>query len=294
VVEAGHEAAVVGLNKRDAAGSGAAALRPVRGVIGRLTGAEFEHRRLLPIKALRERIEHFWWVRWHGADARRVSTLPHPCVHWSFEASGAALGGVHTRRWERQLDADGEGLEIKFLPAGFRAQWTRPMHTLVDTRLDAELLPELGFGRDLRERLFGVGAERTRPARFAAAVDCTQERLLEGLAPADPRAVKINAALLLASEDRRLLRAQDWAEVCGHSLRSWQRMLREMVGVGPKWILARYRLHEALQRLQQGEAEDLSAVAADYGYADAAHFSRVCRRVLGMSPSALRGTQGVR
>lgn len=55
-------------------------------------------------------------------------------------------------------------------------------------------------------------------------------------------------------------------------------------GVSPKWILARYRLHEALHRLHQQPAPRLTDLAADTGFADAAHFSRSFRSVLGVSP----------
>lgn len=55
-------------------------------------------------------------------------------------------------------------------------------------------------------------------------------------------------------------------------------------GVSPKWSLARYRLHEALHRLHPQPAPRLTDLAADTGFADAAHFSRSFRSVLGMSP----------
>lgn len=251
---------------------------------------EFEHRRIPPPPELADRIEHFWYVRWKRPpeSAHTVRTLPHPCVHWTLEAQGARLTGVQLRSWSRVLEPEGEVFGIKFLPAGFCAQWPQPMHRLADQVLDAEAQAPLAFARSLRAALFSAGLPQSGDARMEAVLQIVHSGLLPSLAAADPRAAEINAAVFAAAEDRELLRAERWAARVGLSLRSWQRLLRETVGVSPKWILSRYRLQDALHRLQRGESSDLSALAADYGYADAAHFSRDCRRVLGCTPSEIR------
>lgn len=221
-----------------------------------------------------------------------MRTLPHPCVHWTFEAQGSRLTGVQRRSWSRALEPEGEVFGIKFLPAGFCAQWPQPMHRLVDQVLDAEAQAPLAFAQSLRAAMYSAGLPQSGDARIEAVLQILRAALQPALADVDPRAAEINAAVFEAAEDRGLLRAEAWATRVGLSLRSWQRQLRETVGVPPKWILARYRLHDALHRLQSGEARNLSELAADYGYADAAHFSRDCRRVLGFSPSELRAITG--
>lgn len=49
-------------------------------------------------------------------------------------------------------------------------------------------------------------------------------------------------------------------------------MFRRYVGVGPKWVLQRYRMHEAAERMLIDPEIDLARLGLDLGYADQAHF----------------------
>ena len=76
------------------------------------------------------------------------------------------------------------------------------------------------------------------------------------------------------------------AQVCQRfaiTERSLQRLLRRRIGLSPRWLIQRRRLHEASERLRSGPG-DLAGVAHDLGYADQAHFTRDFRRVTGMTP----------
>jgi AraC-like DNA-binding protein len=64
-----------------------------------------------------------------------------------------------------------------------------------------------------------------------------------------------------------------------------QRFFREYVGVGPKWVLQRYRLLEAAERLPAGET-DRARAAHELGYFDQAHFIRDFKAIVGRSPRA--------
>jgi AraC-like DNA-binding protein len=78
------------------------------------------------------------------------------------------------------------------------------------------------------------------------------------------------------------LRAPRAAVVAGRSPRSLQRLFREYVGVSPKWVLQRLRLHEAAERMLEGR--DWAALALDLGYFDQAHFIHDFKAVTGRSP----------
>jgi AraC-like DNA-binding protein len=58
------------------------------------------------------------------------------------------------------------------------------------------------------------------------------------------------------------------------------------VGVSPKWVLQRYRLQEAAERMASGEATDPAELALDLGYFDQAHFGNDFRRYVGIPPAA--------
>ena len=78
------------------------------------------------------------------------------------------------------------------------------------------------------------------------------------------------------------------AQVCEEfdlTERALQRLVRRRIGITPKWLIQRRRLHEAAERLRVG-AGNLAAVAADLGYADQPHFTRDFQTVTGMTPGA--------
>jgi len=71
----------------------------------------------------------------------------------------------------------------------------------------------------------------------------------------------------------------------GIPLRTLQRLFRRYVGVGPKWTLQRYRLHDAVTLIDTGAVDDLAELAASLGWYDQAHFTREFTSLVGMPPA---------
>ena len=66
--------------------------------------------------------------------------------------------------------------------------------------------------------------------------------------------------------DHTLLTVADVAEQHAVTVRTLQRLFTHYVGVGPKWVLARYRLHDAVADLDAGRAGTLTDLAVRYGW----------------------------
>ena len=78
----------------------------------------------------------------------------------------------------------------------------------------------------------------------------------------------------------------DLAARHGVSTRTLQRLFARHVGVGPKWVLRRLRMHDALEALGSGRGDtDWTRFALELGYFDHAHFIRDFRAVVGRSPA---------
>jgi AraC-like DNA-binding protein len=82
-----------------------------------------------------------------------------------------------------------------------------------------------------------------------------------------------------------LLRVDDLAAALGTGTRRLQRIFAEYVGVGPKWVIRRFRMQEAADGAGAGTGVDWAALSAELGYADQAHFTRDFSRVIGISPA---------
>ncbi|MGI8987080.1 MAG: helix-turn-helix domain-containing protein [Nocardioidaceae bacterium] len=66
--------------------------------------------------------------------------------------------------------------------------------------------------------------------------------------------------------------------------RTLQRLTARRIGLSPKWLIKRRRLHEAAGALRSTVRPALARIAADLGYSDQAHFTRDFRRVTGLTP----------
>ena len=71
----------------------------------------------------------------------------------------------------------------------------------------------------------------------------------------------------------------------GPRVAHFEALFREYVGVTPKWVIQRYRLFEAAERLASGQA-DGAQLAHELGYFDQAHFIRDFKAMVGKSPLA--------
>lgn len=251
-----------------------------RGILHRLGPAgRFHHARHPPSPPLDTFVQHCWIVRWdlRGEEAQLQETLPHPNVYLVFERGAATVNGVASGRWSRMLEDEGFAFGVKFRPGGFRPFLGRAVSSLCDRSLPVQ-------------NVFGDAGRRLERDVFACTDDSAmnavaQRFLLDRLPPADPDVDRVAAIVDAIAADRSLLKVDDLAARYGLGKRALQRLFSEYVGVGPKWVIARYRLHEAIDRIADGQRVDWSALALDLGYFDQAHFIRDFRRLVGRTPA---------
>lgn len=88
--------------------------------------------------------------------------------------------------------------------------------------------------------------------------------------------------------DRSLLTVADVATRHGWTARTLQRLFTHYIGVGPKWVFARYRMHDVVTEIDEGYTGTLSDLAHRYGWYDHAHFTRDFTTLIGVTPSHYR------
>ncbi|TQK02716.1 helix-turn-helix domain-containing protein [Herbaspirillum sp. SJZ107] len=247
-----------------------------------LAGRMFRMERYLPPPDLAPFIEHVWIVEWdlRGQPPFVQRTLPYPSVHVVFDRVRSGVFGVVTGAFDYTLQAAGKLCGLKFRPGAFRAFLGRPLHTISDRVLPLSSV----FGWDDAAALDAVLAAPDDMAMIDAAGTLLRARL----PAADPQVERIGAILRTAESTPGLTRVEALAAAAGMGVRSLQQLFSEYVGVSPKWVIRRYRLHEAADRLAQGGDLDLSALALDLGYVDQAHFTSDFRRLVGQAPGRYR------
>lgn len=242
--------------------------------------APFERTRFAPAADLAAVVDWHWLVRWdlRGQPAYASAVLPYPSANLAVGTARAGLHGVCTRRFVATLGGAGWTLGTKLKPGACRALVDRPAHQLTDRVLAID-------------ELFGPrGARFVRESDEAGRV-ADVERLLAGatgflrdqLRPTPEIAAAV-ALVELAQRDRTILRVDALAARAGRSVRAVERAFRDHVGVAPKWVLCRFRIHEATTRAAAGERLDWAALAVELGYADQAHLIREFKAQVGTTP----------
>ena len=239
-------------------------------------------------------VENHWCLRWElPSGASYVSsTLPHPACNLSVEhgaprhevgSDRVVVTGVITRRFDVCLVDQGWVLGVKFRPGGFAALGRLDARQLADRVVPAiDLLPAATC-----EAMRAIRAG-TSPTVAAEAADAA----LAGLVPDEPDPAYATVLTLIDDMlgDRSVVRVAQLEERHGLGRRQVERLFARYVGVGPKWVLGRYRMHDVVTALDGGYDGSLTELAATHGWYDQAHFTRDFVAQVGVTPSAYRRT----
>lgn len=230
-----------------------------------------------PSPALARFVEHYWVAAWdlRGSEPYVQHVLPHPVANVCFEAGGASVHGVITGQTSHRIEGQGRVVGITFRPGGFRPFLNHSMSDLTDKV--RSMTDVFGADGDALERAVsltdGEGALglidqflSARPTNGPAFVD------------------EFHEAIARVTGDPGLFRVDALAREAAMSVRHLERRFRDHVGVGPKWVIRRYRLYEAAQRAHSETGVRWAHVAADLGYSDQAHLVRDFRTMFGVTP----------
>ncbi|MFF3762835.1 DUF6597 domain-containing transcriptional factor [Streptomyces sp. NPDC001922] len=240
-------------------------------------------RRREPAGPLRPYLEHYWLIDWDLPEPYASHVVPHPSVNVVFQQYGdqegfGELSGIGQELSTHKLEGVGRVCGVQFRPGGFRpfapgppvSWWTGRRLPLTEAFPDTAGAAEAVLG----------------PAEEDARVAALDAFLLAHGPVADPQA---DLAMTLAHRirtDRTILRVADFARAEGLSVRTLQRLFAGYVGVGPKWVILRYRIHEAMERAALETEVDWAALAAELGYSDQAHLVRDFTATVGVPPTA--------
>ncbi len=232
-------------------------------------------------------VERYWTVRWDraGRPPYRAEVLSDPAINLSVEEGthprfgvtlpAALIHGVVSRRFSVDLHGAGAVAAVKFRPGGFTALTGAP------PLRDAVVPATDGLGLDVAALLRDVLAEEDDAARTAV-LDAALRPLAR---EPDAAYLDLLAVLERMRADRALIRVAQVGDACGLSVRALQRLFTAYVGVGPKAVLARFRLQDAVATMDAGDVDGLAELAAELGWFDQAHFTRDFRAVAGVTPA---------
>ncbi|WP_370326682.1 DUF6597 domain-containing transcriptional factor [Euzebya sp.] len=225
-------------------------------------------------------VDYLWVVRWDVAEPHDQQVVPQPVVHVVAEPVDEQLRvlvhGVSRSRFTRRLEGRGCAVGAAFRPGGFRPLLGRAVSTLADA-----VVP-LGDLVDVDDR--AVAARAVAADDDEGAVAVLEAALAPLVGAPDPAVDRVAGWVAAAERDVAVVRAEHLAERVGVSLRTLQRTFAEYVGIGPKWVIQRFRVLEALAAANDGAVTDWTALAVQLGFTDQSHLVNVFGDVIGTPP----------
>jgi AraC-like DNA-binding protein len=255
-----------------------------RGMLRRqVPEGKLRHVRRKPATDLSYWIAHYWMIRWdlRGCAPQLAESVPHPNVHVIFEPAASVVCGVQTQKFSRVLIGQSQVFGIKFKPGGFRPFLNFAVSKLADCTVPVDRI----LGNDVKNlQQLVLSSAATENEKVDAANTFFRTRM-----PESDKAVEMAGQLVESIlEDREIKTVEDLVVRSGLSKRSLQRLFNEYVGVSPKWVIRRYRLHELIERANEGKEPDWAQLALELGYFDQAHLINDFRSITGYSPTEYR------
>jgi AraC-like DNA-binding protein len=251
-------------------------------------------RRLPPAPDLAPWVENHWVLRWDLPEGVRFPSqvLPHPTCNLTVERgvrrpeappAAVLVTGPVTRRFDVETTGRGWVWGVRFRPGGFPALAGLHAARLAERTVAArDLLPPdvVGALDALHDTGAPAEADRTR----------VEGALRPLVTEPDPEHELVLALVAEMLADRTLVRVAQVTERHGLSARRLQRLFARYLGVGPKWVLARYRMHDVVAALDAGHEGSLADLAAEHGWYDQAHFTRDFAALVGVTPARYRSS----
>jgi len=232
------------------------------------------YREWLPPAALRGSLTCLWVSVVPGGGGPQVTdVLPDGCTDLIWQSGrGGYVAGPDTGPAPAELPAGAVLVGARFRPGAGGPALRLPLAELRDQRVDlSDCLP--GLARQLPPDL---------PPELALSLLTRWSARLVSDGRPDP--VADHGARLLASGRASV---RDLPGMLAVSERQLLRRFDATVGYGPKTLQRVLRFRTVLALLAAGQRVDLTALAAQAGYADQAHLTRETKRLAGRPPGAL-------
>src|SRR6266540_2829865 len=139
---------------------------------------------------------------------------------------------------------------------------------------------------DLRGQAPEQAETLPHPSEHISRINVVEDFLRSRRPEPDENVPLVMEIVYAVAKDRGILKVEDLVDRYGLNKRTLQRLFARYVGVSPKWVIQRYRLHEAAEQLAAGASFSQATIALNLGYSDQAHFVRDFKAIIGVSPAA--------
>ncbi|AZK48068.1 helix-turn-helix domain-containing protein [Paenibacillus lentus] len=237
---------------------------------------KFSITRHAPSDSLRFFIQHYWLVDWdlRGQPPYTQEVLQHPGVNVVFQPGNSYICGIESKKSLNILQDKGQIVGILFRPGAFHSYFKASVSTLTDQIVNISDYFSLDIN-SFEKQLFSL-QNQDEKIKFV-------EQLLQQNMPEHDKTVDLlNEVVDKIIYNADITKVEHLVDQFEISKRTLQRLFQQYIGVSPKWVIRRYRMHEAVELIERGV--DITQLAMDLGYFDQAHFSKDFKAAIGKSP----------
>ena len=230
--------------------------------------------------ALAPYVDYHWYVGWRTAETHRQQVVPQPRVHVAAEEGRLLVHGISRQPFVRTLTGTGHTLGAAFHPVASGRCWVEasaPCRTRSSPRASCSR------STTVRWRRGSLPRKRSRSWSRRSSPTCWRS----GPRPTRPSS-RCGGWSSSRSRTGRSPARSSSPNGRGRSLRTLQRLFTDYVGIGPKWVVARFRILDAAAAAHGGHPVDWASLAAELGFTDQAHLTRAFTRVVGTPPDTYR------
>lgn len=243
----------------------------------------FSIARYVPPSELAGWIRRYWVPEWDvpDGDVAVQKVLQYPICLAITTPAYSRFAGPTRGLSVTELRGRAWGFGVMFTPAAGSLLLGGPVSALTDTWCD---LDEVAALRGLTAEITGLMAEDPSNPEIHAQCRAALEGRVAALGAPEEESLLVNALVEVVETDTSVVAVGQLCERFDLGERALQRLTARRLGLSPAWLIRRRRLHEAADRLREGEVR-LADVAAELGYADQAHFTRDFRTSTSMTPA---------
>lgn len=245
--------------------------------------------RYAPSPDLADLVERYWIPVWSLPAPSTQSTLQHPVCLLVVSNDYARFYGPTRGLSTVTLAGEGYAAGVMLAPAAGRLLLGRPVGEVTDRHLDLGELTTVDGAALTADVRAAMEPAPGAPESHAAAI-AVYERRLRAFLPVDEQGLAVNRLVDWLRAHPEVTRVGEVADAVGLGERALHRLTTDRLGLSPKWLVQRRRLHDAVLALKAG-TPSLADLAAELGYTDQAHFTRDFRTVTGTTPGAYLADQ---
>ena len=253
----------------------------------KLSAERYNLRRYFPSVPLGDLIEQFWFVSWDLKDDKSYTqqNLPDPNFHLIVDfrtvdsqvvdIKKVKLIGPISKSYSYKMEGAGEIIGIKFALGALSGYLESPLSHYVDKEIDFQQLVNIDVD-SLISRLLNANDDEKK-------IDVLHDFIAQFNSASSSELIRIRELVNHIKNSADITKVEHLSEKSNISIRTIQRCFQQYLGLSPKWLIRKYRLHQALELLEQQKVNLLDIVEL-LDYTDQSHLIRDFKDMIGVTP----------